>query len=311
MRRLHICVTRLHAAAPSIAAVPCVELKMTRRMMTNAIPLVILAVVSSSMALCYYGTSETNPGRSCAEILSVSPGCYGHSAYYWIKCGNMANPRHVYCDMERLQGGWIRLTAENFTAGTGCPCEWQNYTAANGLDYCTTDVGRPNASWSIDNICPYAEINGYLLADQKGECDGFYGQEKNLNGNYVDGVSITIGNSTQRQHLFTYAVGREEKAINEACECHGSPYIAYPWFIEWDYLCDSGFRADTVSTSAIGTRILWTGQGCTGCCHWAGAPWFYKELPQRVNERIEVRILTDDSHANEMVLVREFELYIR
>ena len=208
----------------------------------------------------------------------------------------------------------MRVAAGNFTGGSACPCEWQNHTAANSLSYCTTDSGRPNASWTIDNICPFSELNGYLLADQKGECDGFYGQEKNINGNYVDGVSITIGNYTQRKHLFTYAVGREEKAINEACECHGSPFVDYPWFIEWDYYCDSGFAVSTASPTAIAPRTLWTGTGCgatSGCCHWAGVPWFYKALPQTVNERVEARILSDDSHANEMVLVREFQLFLR
>ena len=60
--------------------------------------------------------------------------------------------------------------------------------------------------------------------------------------------------------------------------------------------------------------LLWDGVGCTrgnGCCARIGMPWFYRRLPQTVNEDFEVRICKDDPHANEDAAVEKLELYIR
>ena len=279
-----------------------------------SVTVITLFALQRAAGLCLYGTDQANPGKSCAEILKVNPGCFGMSASYWVQCGNMSNAVSVHCDMERLGGGWMRIAKHDFVAGDSCQCEWQNHTAPNGVDYCTTTDGIGSASWTVDNICPFAEINGYVLADHLGFCDGFFGKASNkLDDNYVDGVSITVNTTSfKRQHIFTYAVGREENDINESCDCHGSPYNDYPEFIEWDYLCDSGYFFNTSSATNVSNRTLWTGQGCgTHCCHSVGAPWFYKSLPDVLEMDVELRILTDDSHADEMLLVREFQLYVR
>ena len=75
---------------------------------------------------------------------------------------------------------------------------------------CTTPNDTTIASWFIDTICPYSEVCGYVLVDQKGLDDRF---QSSLDGNYIDGISITYNDSNTRQHLYTYVVGREQKAI--------------------------------------------------------------------------------------------------
>ena len=278
--------------------------------------LVCLTINCQSVSgLCYHGTSMSNPGSSCRDIVFINPGCFGFSGFYWIQCNGMNSPVQVYCDMRTHQGGWMRVASENFTAGSLCPCDWDNYTAS-GIQYCTTPSDMTAASWYVDNICPYSEVRGYVLADQKGLCDGFFNvnvTNATIDDNYVDGISISIGN-TSRQHIYTYAIGREQKAgLSEACECHSSD-VTIPAFILWDYMCDSGFEADSSSASAIGTRTLFTGRGCavdSGCCHVAGSPWFYKRMPCTLSETLEVRILSDEDHSDEMVLIREVELYVK
>ena len=272
--------------------------------------LIHVCLFQFSLALCHYGSSMNNPGKSCREILIHNPGCYGFSGHYWIQCSGLGSPVQVYCDMEYLQGGWMKVASENFTSGVPCPCEWVNYTV-NDNNYCTTPNDTTIASWFIDTICPYSEVRGYVLVDQKGLCDGF--QSSSLDGNYVDGISITYNDSNVRQHLYTYVVGREQKAISEACECHGAT-PNHHLFLLWDFMCDSGFEANTATASSVATRTLFTGEGCavnSGCCHLVGAPWFYRSIPVEITSRLELRILSDGGHTDEMILVKEVELYVK
>ena len=263
--------------------------------------------------LCYYGTTNSNPGSSCRDILLVNPGCYSISGYYWIQCGNMSSAIQVYCEMTTLQGGWLRVASENFTDNSTCPCEWVNVTV-DGTRYCTVANTDSQASWNIDHMCPFSEVRGYVLVDQRGKPDGFYGLSGGLNGSYVDGISFTFG-KTSRQHLFTYVVADEvTHDSNRACECQGSSFTNYPRFVLWDFMCDTGYFSSPYVTTSVAPRTLFTGEGCeegSGCCHVAGAPWFYKGLSQTVSEDLEVRILADEDHSVEMILVRELELYVR
>lgn len=215
----------------------------------------------------------------------------------------------------------MRIAEENFISEqVSCPCQLLNYTTtddANATTYCTVPSSLAQVSWYIDNICPYSEIRGYVLVDQKGHNDGFQMNDScNVNDNYVDGVSITYNSSSQRQHLYTYIVGREQSALPQSCECHGaSPN--YPLFLLWDFMCDSGFdpNADNSSLLSVAPRTLFTGKECavdsSGCCQVIGAPWFYRSLPVEVNSSLEVRILSDGGHDDEMILLREVALYVR
>ena len=276
---------------------------------------VFAAVFGYTVALCIYGTTEDNPAKTCREILLKNPDCYGQTGFYWLNCGGeqqLETPVLNYCEMSRLGGGWMRIGRRNFTRGNPCPGDWVSYVGANGMEYCTSADGDPQALWVIVPECPYSEVNGFILGDQKGNCEAFTNQGSSIDENYVDGVSFTYG--IKKQHLFTYAVGREEKARLESCECHGSTYTDYPAFVGWDFLCDSGMKPYTAQASAIGQRGLWTGEGCdekSSCCHTAGAPWFYRSLPETVQDRIQIRIMTDDAHADEMVLISEIILFVR
>lgn len=78
-------------------------------------------------SLCYHGTTANNPATSCQEILIFNPGCYGLSGVYWIQCNGSAQVQQVYCDMDTLQDGWMRVASEKFTnsslgsGGASCP----------------------------------------------------------------------------------------------------------------------------------------------------------------------------------------------
>ena len=221
------------------------------------------------------------------------------------------------------RGGWERLTELDFTSSDVCPSgtTWFPVTV-DGVDYCTTVDGSEVATWTLRPKCPYSEIVGYVLADQKGKMEGFFrshGEHVTVDDVYVDGVSITFGfvnSSSPRQHIFTFAAGREELARVESCPCHGAPPSTVPHFVQWDYHCDSTYAPYSSTPLSKGYRTLWSGVDCgqkSACCYSADAPWFYRRLPLVVRDQpIEVRIMSDAaSHTDEMILVREIALYVR
>lgn len=273
--------------------------------------------------VCKYGESTSKVARTCSEILAKNQYCIYDSAVRYIDCGDGdgAETHEVYCDMSHMAGGWQRVANLNFTASDPCPVgsTWMPVNV-NGIDYCSTIDGYTVASWVLYPKCSFSEVSGYIIADQRGKMEGFssnLAQSHTLEDTYVDGISITVGNtSSVRRHIFTYAVGREELPRIESCPCHGAPLSIVPHFVGFDYHCDSTYAPYTTNSNDIGYRTLWSGEGCDDgsiCCNSADTPWFYHQLHNNVrDEPLEIRILSDAaSHNEEMILVREIALFVR
>ena len=275
-------------------------------------------VVTSAYNVCEYGDDASTVARTCSEVAAKNQYCIYESGLRLIDCGDGGDTHEVYCDMSHLAGGWQRVAKLNFTSSDPCPVgsTWMPVNV-NGINYCTTVDGSSVASWALYPKCSFSEISGYILADQKGKMEGFFSEQATtLDNTYVDGVSITINASNIRQHVFTYAAGREELPRIESCPCHGAPVTNIPHFVGFDYHCDSGYAPYTATSLNTGYRTVWSGEGCgvgSACCNSADTPWFYHVLHYNVRDApLEVRILSDDaSHDNEMILVREIALYVR
>lgn len=283
---------------------------------------------------CTYGTNKSDSAASCRDIILQNPACYQMSGYYWIDPCNTTEtePMQVYCDMEFLafHGGWMRLAIENFTNNDPCPDEF-NQVVVQGTTYCSTINGNTVAKWQISNFnCSFSEVRGYVLVDQKGLTDAFDQSNTDIDSNFVDGVTFSLLTPTSnRVHLYTYAVASTNAlATTKACKCQfGSTEV--PPIVQFDYMCDTGYKDDTVNiandTTQLAARTLFTGEDCevgrppqtplyseSSCCHVSGAPWFYRDLTTDWNCDIEVRIIEDDgNHASQLILVRELALYVR
>ena len=90
----------------------------------------------------------------------------------------------------------------------------------------------------------YQYIRGKLSGYQYGSPDAFAGRSSpSIDGNYVDGVSITHGQSP-RKHIWTYAVGAHVKQSDTShwgVTCPGTRHgTAQPAFVGIDYFCASG-----------------------------------------------------------------------
>ena len=145
---------------------------------------------------------------------------------------------------------------------------------------------------------------------------------------YVDGVTLTYGDDPIR-HIWTFAAGLDE--IGTTSPESGSPYenkIATdpdrmplptsakpPPFVGNDYFCETRNRGGVGGDGgAGGSDELWDGARCgpeDHCCAFNDPPWFYKELPERTEEDIVMRVCRDEPSTSEDVTIEIVELYVQ
>ena len=79
-------------------------------------------------------------------------------------------------------------------------------------------------------------------------------------------------------------------------------------FVRLDYYCESGITGQWEDNQRIALDDpLWDGDGCgpdNSCCNQTGLPWFYRNLPQKVGDDIEVRLCANQGIADEEIYMR-------
>ena len=162
----------------------------------------------------------------------------------------------------------------------------------------------------IDNSSSYSRVRGRVRAYQYGGPDGFSGagsrsmprrsggRNRQIDGNYVDGISITRGSDT-RQHVWTYAVGVHQYIRNDNSErtCPSTGIgRRQPGFVGDNYFCSSG-NPDSRPSAKLYTTPLWS--NVKGNCYDCGDDdlFFCVELPESTidDHDLEVRICTNQS----------------
>ena len=131
---------------------------------------------------------------------------------------------------------------------------------------------------------------------------------------YVDGVSITHGDSP-RKHIWTYSAGvYENKTSTPSCPCTGSGTSP---FVGSDYYCESALNGPPWEPPAVlySDDPLWDGQDCNGlertCCDPPNLPWFCKKLPEPTTDDLELHLCGDEPRTNEDVPIDLVELFIQ
>ena len=137
--------------------------------------------------------------------------------------------------------------------------------------------------------------------------------------NYVDGISITHGQSP-RQHIWTFAAGFSEYNSVISCPCGSPTHPATipPYIIGSNYFCGTGYNTNS---SNINSAILyfddplWDGEGCSShrsCeCTLHSPPWFTAQLNSSTADDIEVRICNIEETAKSNVGIELIELYVK
>ena len=166
----------------------------------------------------------------------------------------------------------------------------------------------------------YLNVCGRVIGHQFYSPSAFWSYYKNnqlsIDDFYVDGVSLTHGQSP-RQHIWTFAAATDETRAQEfVCPCT-RPDLTYtgvvPPFIGQDYFCETGSR-DRFKKHFYADDPLWDGQGCGGtssCCSFNNPPWFCKQLPQPTTNDIELRLCADHDISNEDTPLEIVEIYVK
>ena len=163
---------------------------------------------------------------------------------------------------------------------------------------------------------------GKIIAYQDAATDSF-GRQNSVNsidGNYVDGISLTHGRYP-RKHIWTFASALDEVGtvphFNCPCTNINQNVNQPPSFVGNDYFCDTG-STNRWAFTFYPDDPLWDGAGCgpaNTCCSFNNPPWFLKQLPSTITDDIEMRMCRDHpfigGRVDEDTPIEVLELYIR
>lgn len=234
-----------------------------------------------------------NPANSCKTLPPDNP-----SGEYWILSNDA--PVMVYCDMDRSYGnaigGWTRIPNLDMTDPTGqCPAGLTTFSRlcerSGSARDCVSTTFPSNGT-------EYSHVCGRVIARHWRGLQAFAqyyaNQSRSIDDLYVDGVSLTHGQSP-RQHIWTFAAAlNEETSDFRGCPCTRNDTTftgIVPPFIGNDYFCDTG-RLDTSDTGSYARGVLWDGIGCganSTCCSFNNPPFFCTQLSQPTTDDIELR----------------------
>ena len=245
--------------------------------------------------------SPNSPASSCKEIKELNSS--STSGYYSIKTADESIIR-VYCDMTRtcggITGGWMRVADLNMTNSSHTCPQGLSATTYSSRRVCERNVssGCSSATFEVRGS-EYSHVCGKMVGYYSGTPDGFQGRSSiTIDGFYVEGASLTHGNSPQK-HIWTFAAASSESALGE-CPCLNRGPVTLPSFIGNDYFCDTL------------QNPLWDGAGCgptSSCCSFNNPPWFSKQLPSPTTDGIKMRLC--GGHSGEGIFIETVELYVQ
>lgn len=234
--------------------------------------------------------------------------------------------QQLYCDMDGShcdnQGGWTRVVLfDTSISGTSCPSGLTEHTEGDNIKMCSRTSSGCAVS-TITSPITYSSVCGRVRGYQYGSADAFRPYRsggaggRNINGVYVDGISITYGPSSDYKHIWTYANGFSEDYESVfACPCNVGSNSFTPAYVKEDYYCESAIPNGTWTYGVYLHDVLWDGQQCTGyegpCCDNRKLPWFFKPLDEPTDEDITFRVCTDQGANDESITITLYELYVR
>lgn len=167
----------------------------------------------------------------------------------------------------------------------------------------------------------YSRVCGRIRGYQFGFTSAFLGyirQRVGLDRYFVDGVSLTHGQSGSRTHIWTFASGLTEVHDNNygstVCPCAAPGLLEIPPYIGNDYFCESAVHTawrPGQSFIFYPDDPLWDGQNCASstCCRFNSPPYFTKALPAVTSDDIELRICSYRDGSD--TPIDQLELYVQ
>ena len=166
-------------------------------------------------------------GNPCPEIAQKFPS--SPSGYYEVQ-NSTGQVVRVYCDMKRTftktgaLRGWMSVVNLNMNnSNQNCP---NGLTARANPSSCEKSAkdGCDSAIFPVHGVW-YRRVCGKLIGYQRGRSYAFwyyhtyrYSRRLSIDGNYVDGATLTHGRPNNRTHIWTFAVsGNEQSSPSHIC----------------------------------------------------------------------------------------------
>ncbi len=283
--------------------------------------------LSGVLARRVLGRLEEYPASSCQALVA---GGFTGSGYYWLRAGNGSSVS-VYCDLSTdfaalyprgfMRAGHLDMREPSHS----CPSSLRTiFSSCDGERLCGRGQPSPGCSsvWYSTWELPFCRVCGRVLGYQFSSTNGFFASQYDptlsLDDTYLDGVSLTHGESP-RQHIWSFVAGIAESAEGySACPCSdaGNMVAAVPSFVRDNYYCASGDHGQSLQEESLYCEhLLWDGRGCAPhntCCQRQGnSAWFCAELDQSASSDLELRLCGNEDTGNEDTPLQIIELYIQ
>ena len=238
------------------------------------------------------GKTVSSPAPSCQAIHLLHPN--SPSGYYWVASSNGTSVR-VHCDMTKscgnVTGGLTRVALlNNNTRPLICTGDFVTVNEDMRCIRNTEDPGCSHVFFPLMNIS-YSHICGNVEATWFGRPDGFTGSSRSsstsINDNYVDGISLTYGSTSNRNHIWTF-IADGYLTARQSCPRNISDYVgnSYSCLIN-ENLCSSN----------------------NSCSH-----AFFEQFQKSLTEDIEMRLCRDGQRHgvidSEGIYVGNVEIYV-
>ena len=223
-------------------------------------------------------------------------------------------------------GDWFSVIRFNVSdPDQTCPTNWQERTTpvrACERPMSTTGTSTCSIGFEESVSRPFTRVAGRAIGYQVGSPDAFFrtftSRSADLEGPYVDGLSITYSTSANplNNHIWTFAAGITESNTELiGCPCVGGRDSSLPAFLQDRYFCESGVPDGVISSPLLfDDDPLWDGENCEDqCCagSFATVPTFCATVEQVEGATIRVRICTDEPTTNENIAIESLEIFVQ
>ena len=252
------------------------------------------------------GIQTLHTFHSCEAVFNFS--IQLPSGMYNLRAGNSSIIEYCFniisFSCHGIPGRWKRIAyLSNDSAPVECPMGFELINDPNVPAHCRRNPAGARCSTItyLTHGNSYSKVCGTIQGSYFGDPDGFglHGRSANtpLNGNYVDGISLTHG-SMNGHHIWTLsAIVNFATNPTDICSVCASNK---PSYVGMDYSCDVVDQCkDNCSP-----RQIW------GSGHCIGNNTFYKNLTQPTSDDIEMRVCTDQAEDDEDIFLSFVELYV-